>query len=99
MKTLLAAVLVLPLLAPTASAGPRRRAAGPRESYPNCSMVTGSSAVTFTRNEGWTVAPFAVPTRPIAYTYGLASMVDELDSLVAWHRDDLLLSTDGGCSW
>jgi hypothetical protein len=93
---LVAAALALPAAA--AAAG-RRRAAGPHEAYPACSMVTGSSAVTFTRNEGWTLAPFAVPTQPIAYTYGLAAMVDDLDTLVAWHRDDLLISTDAGCSW
>ncbi len=62
-------------------------------------MVTGNPGVTFTRNEGWTVAPFAQPPRPISYTYGVAAMIDEPDTLVAWHRDDLLISTNAGCSW
>lgn len=62
-------------------------------------MVTGSSAVTFTRNDGFTLAPFAVPPQPIAYTYGVASMIDEADTLVAWQHDDLLISTNAGCSW
>jgi hypothetical protein len=31
-------------------------------------MVTGASAVTFTRNDGFTLAPFAEVPRPIAYT-------------------------------
>lgn len=62
-------------------------------------MVTGSSAVTFTRNDGFTLAPFAVPPQPIAYTYGLASMIDEADTLVAWLNDDLLISDNAGCSW
>ena len=62
-------------------------------------MVTGNSAVTFTRNEGATLVPFAVPPQPIAYTYGVASMIDEADTLVAWSGDDLLISNNAGCSW
>ncbi|HEU4888712.1 MAG TPA: dispase autolysis-inducing protein [Thermoanaerobaculia bacterium] len=88
--------LLLVLALPAAA---RRRAVSPRELYPPCSMVTGSSAVTFTRNDGFTLIPFAVPPQPIAYTYGLASMIDEVDTLVAWHGDDLLISTNAGCSW
>lgn len=62
-------------------------------------MVTGNAAVTFTRNDGATLAPFAVPPQPIAYTYGVASMIEEPDTLVAWLHDDLLISTNAGCSW
>jgi hypothetical protein len=80
-------------------AAARRRAVSPREQYPPCSMVTGSSTVTFTRNEGWTVAPFAEAPQPISYTYGVAAMIDEVDTLVAWNHDDLLISTNAGCSW
>lgn len=88
--------LVLVLALPAAA---RRRAVSPREAYPPCSMVTGSSAVTFTRNEGFTLAPLAVPPQPIAYTYGLAAMIDEVDTLVAWSGNDLLISDNAGCSW
>jgi hypothetical protein len=90
---LLSAVLVFP------AAAARRRAVSPAELYPRCAMVTGNPGVTFTRNEGFTLAPFATPPQPISYTYGVAAMVDEEDTLVAWHRDDLLISTDAGCSW
>ena len=62
-------------------------------------MVTGNSAVTFTRNEGFTLTPFAAAPQPIAYTYGLAAMIDQADTLVAWSGDDLLISDDAGCSW
>lgn len=93
----LSLVTVLVLALPAAAQ--RRRAVTPREVYPPCSMVTGNSAVTFTRNEGFTLAPFAEAPRPISYTYGLATMVDEQDTLVAWHNDDLLISTNAGCSW
>ena len=54
--------------------------------------------MTFTRDEGRTLAPTAEPMTPIAYTWGLVAL-DESDTLLAWHKSDLLLSTDGGCSW
>lgn len=61
-------------------------------------MITGTSAVTFTRDEGRTLAPPAVPLRGIGYTYGVATL-DTPDTVMAWHKDDLLMSTDAGCSW
>ena len=67
--------------------------------YPRCTMVTGSPAVTFTHDEGRTLAPRAESLTPVGYTWGVASMLDEPDTLVAWHKSDLLISTDAGCSW
>jgi photosystem II stability/assembly factor-like uncharacterized protein len=61
-------------------------------------MVTGTGAVTFTRDDGRTLAPTAQPMTPIAYTWGVVAL-DEPDTLLAWHKSDLILSTDGGCSW
>ena len=88
---LLIVLLALPL------AAERRRAVRSPELYPHCAMITGTAAVTFTRDEGRTLAPSSESLQPIAYTYGLAALDD--DSLIAWHRDDLLVSTDAGCSW
>jgi hypothetical protein len=79
-------------------AAARRRAMRTPIPYPPCSMITGTAAVTFTRDDGRTLAPSAEPLTPVAYTYGLAAL-DEPDTLVAWHRDDLLISNDAGCSW
>ena len=61
-------------------------------------MITGTGAVTFTHDEGRTLAPSSESMTPIAYTWGLVAL-DEPDTLLAWHKSDLLLSTDGGCSW
>jgi hypothetical protein len=97
MSRRLTVVLLLALSAVPAFA--RRRASAPRESHPPCSMVLGTAGVTFTRNEGRTLAPTTAPRRPIAYTYGLAAMLDEPHTLVAWHKNDLLLSKDDGCTW
>lgn len=80
-------------------AAAKRRAVRTPAQYPRCAMITGSPAVTFTHDEGRTLAPAAEPLRPIAYTWGVAAMLDEKDTLVAWHKDDLLLSADAGCSW
>jgi len=77
----------------------KRRAAHTPALFPRCSMVTGTAAVTFTHDEGRTLAPSAERLEPVAYTWGVASMLDDLDTLVAWHKDDLLISTDAGCSW
>lgn len=99
MKRPLSALLLLSASLALPASAARRRAVSPAELYPRCAMVTGNPGVTFTRNEGWTLAPFAEPPRPISYTYGVAAMLDELDTLVAWHRDDLLISTNAGCSW
>jgi hypothetical protein len=77
----------------------RRRSVGTRPPFPPCSMITGSGAVTFTHDQGLTLAPAAVPARPISYTYGVTTLPDEPKTVVAWHRDDLLISTDSGCSW
>lgn len=51
------------------------------------------------RNGGVSLIPNAESSRPISYTYGVAVMLDEPDTVAAWNRDDLLLSTDRGCSW
>lgn len=80
-------------------AAARRRAANTPALFPGCSMVMGTGAVTFTLDEGRTLAPAARAIEPVGYTWGVASMLDEAEKLVAWHKDDLLLSRDGGCSW
>lgn len=91
-------LLVLSLvLGFTLEATPRRRAVAIKQ-HPACNSVTGTAGVTFTRDEGRTVAPSNVPLHGIAYTYGLTAL-GAADTLVAWHRDDLLFSDDGGCSW
>jgi hypothetical protein len=77
----------------------RRRAARSPMQFPQCSMITGSAAVTFTLDEGRTLAPSAVPLTPVSYTWGVISMLDDDQTLLAWHRDDLLISTDAGCAW
>lgn len=89
---------VLVLLAIPAVAS-KRRAAGVPRPYPQCAMVLGTGAITFTLDEGQTLAPTAEPLRGLAYTYGLVAMPGQKDTLMAFHRDELLLSTDAGCSW
>jgi hypothetical protein len=74
----------------------RRSVVLPR--YPDCAMVTGTPAVTFTKDEGQAIAPRAEALSGIGYTYGVAAL-DTPDTLLAWHKNDLLLSTDAGCGW
>lgn len=96
-RRFLLSLLVFVIALPAAAAS-RRRASRSPFLYPLCSMVTGTGAVTFTRDEGRTIAATSEPMRPIAYTWGVVAL-DEPDTLLAWHKSDLLLSTDGGCSW
>lgn len=89
-------LLLLVFLAVPAAA--KRRAAHKPELYPRCTMVAGTGAVTFTHDEGRTLAPTAERITPVGYTWGVAAL-DENDTLLAWHKDALLISTDAGCSW
>ncbi len=98
MKHLAITLLLLTSTVPAAAAAPRRSVGKP-SLYPPCAMVTGTAAVTFTHDFGANLAPSAETLRPIAYTYGLAAMLDEPDTVMAWHGDDFLISTNAGCSW
>ena len=90
-------LIVLVASLPTFAA--KRRAVRTPPRYPQCSMITGTAGVTFTHDFGATLAPSAERLQPIAYTYGLAALIDEPETLMAVHRNDLLISTDAGCSW
>src|SRR4051794_1346403 len=54
MKTTIA--LILPLFVAMPLAAQRRRATNPPIPFPGCTMVNGTPAVTFTRDEGRTLA-------------------------------------------
>jgi hypothetical protein len=94
MRKLLLCTLLITL---PAVAAPKRRPSSPPASFPQCSMITGSPAVTFTRNEGASLTRTALALTGIGYTYGLTA-VDE-NTLVAVHKSDLLISNDAGCTW
>jgi hypothetical protein len=96
-RALLFTAVILSLAGPAGAAG-RRRAAATPDLFPQCSMITGSAAVTFTRDAGRTLAPTATSLSGIGYTFGVATL-DEPGVVVAWHRNDLLRSDDHGCSW
>lgn len=93
------AVFLLSLSTIAFSAEARRRAVTPPANQPPCAMITGTASVTFTRNEGVTLARSTASAKPLTYTYGVATLIDEDHTVMAWNRDDLLISTDGGCSW
>lgn len=79
------------------NAATRRHASAPPP-LPPCGMVTGTPAVTFTRDEGRTFAPTAERLSGIGYTYGL-SPLDTPGTLLSWHKNTLSISTDYGCNW
>jgi photosystem II stability/assembly factor-like uncharacterized protein len=89
----LALTLSLPLAAQA-----RRRATTAPVPFPGCSVVNGTPAVTFTRDEGRTLAPVAQALTGVGYTYGLAAL-DTPGTMLSWHKATLSLSHDYGCSW
>lgn len=65
---------------------------------PECSIVEGTGAVTFTSDRGATLAPTAVKLTGIGYTAGLVAL-DTPNVLLATFNTTLLRSTNAGCSW
>ena len=91
-------VVVVLIFATSLHAEGRRRVVAFPPPFPPCAMITGSAAVTFSRDHGATLAPTAERLSGIGYTYGLAAL-DTPSTLLAWHKSDLILSNDDGCSW
>lgn len=65
---------------------------------PACTSVRGTAAVTFTLDEGATLAPTTESLQGLGYTYGLVAL-DTPNTLLAEHQGKLLRSTDAGCTW
>ncbi len=64
-----------------------------------CATVTGTAGVTFTRDEGATLTPTATRMNQTEYTPGLVVLPGNGRHLMAQHANELLESTDGGCTW
>src|SRR5262245_1331416 len=66
---------------------------------PRCSRVAATTAVTFTKDQGITLAPTAgKPLRGIIYTPGLVAL-DTPNHLLAASAGKILQSRDAGCTW
>jgi hypothetical protein len=89
-------ILLTVFLAPVLY-GQRRRAVVV-QSFPPCSVVEGTPGVTFTRDEGATLAPVAQPLQGTVYTYGLAAL-DVPRTFLSFHGNTLSISSDDGCHW
>lgn len=64
---------------------------------PACNVIAGTSTVTFTRNEGQTLA-LTPPPAGTFYTTGLVAL-EAPNTLLASTNGVLLRSTDAGCTW
>ncbi len=65
---------------------------------PQCDLVSGTPAVTFSKDTGATFAPVTGQLPDVAYTAGLA-VLRAPGHLLAETSGDVLRSTDGGCTW
>jgi Sortilin, neurotensin receptor 3, len=97
MKTTLTLVLTLSVALPLAAQSRRRATTAPCP-IPGCMMVNGTPGVTFSCDEGRTLAPRAQTLSGVGYTYGLAAL-DTPGAMLSWHKSTLSLSNDNGCSW
>ncbi|MCF6470614.1 dispase autolysis-inducing protein [Nonomuraea sp. MG754425] len=94
-----AAIAILPAMPAAAADEPEAALNGVgRWQQPHCDTVTGDGSVTFTRDEGRTIAPTSQVLRPIVYTSGLVTL-DEPGRLLAMSNNVLLASKDAGCGW
>ncbi|MCE9577886.1 MAG: dispase autolysis-inducing protein [Deltaproteobacteria bacterium] len=84
--------VVTPDAAPTADAAP------PVWTAPTCTTIVGTGGVTFSRDQGATLAPTNPVLTATRYTKGLA-VLDEPGRIVAGHDGTVILSLDSGCSW
>ena len=65
---------------------------------PSCRRIVGTGAVTFTSDEGATLAPTTQRLRGTSYTLGLVAL-DAPDVLLAVQDRTLLRSANAGCRW
>lgn len=65
---------------------------------PNCRSVTGTGAVTFSSDQGATLAPMDQMITPVTYTFGLVAL-GKPGAMLAGSGEEILASADAGCSW
>lgn len=88
------AVLLLGLAAPPAVATP-----GGHWQSPRCAVVTGDGSISFTRDDGHTIAPTSVAPKPVQYRFGIVPLARANTLLGVDSRGDVHTSVDAGCSW
>ncbi|WP_029138473.1 sialidase family protein [Nakamurella lactea] len=72
--------------------------AAPHWGTPDCATVTGADgALSFTTDDGATIAPTAGKLTPVAYTHLTA--LSEPNTLIGFSKGMIQRSTDAGCSW
>jgi hypothetical protein len=65
---------------------------------PDCRSVTGTGAVTFSGDQGATLAPMDQTITPVTYTFGLVAL-GKPGAMLAGSGEEILASADAGCSW
>jgi hypothetical protein len=65
---------------------------------PECSLVKGTAAITFSNDDGQTLAPTSGTLNGVGYTDGLIAL-DLPNTLLATYNSTILYSEDAGCSW
>jgi photosystem II stability/assembly factor-like uncharacterized protein len=87
-----AAATALCLVPVAAQAAP-----APGWTTPDCSVISGDGAFSYTADDGATIAATATAITPQAYSH-LAAL-DRRDALVGVTKNTIQISRDAGCSW
>jgi photosystem II stability/assembly factor-like uncharacterized protein len=97
-SVLLFALAVVLLVAGSAPVTAQDARGGKAWDVPTCEIVSGTGAVTYTRDEGATLTPTSRPLIGTKYTWGLA-VLDTPNTLLAVQDRTLLRSGNAGCRW
>ncbi|HEX7183218.1 MAG TPA: dispase autolysis-inducing protein [Thermoanaerobaculia bacterium] len=100
MKKLLVNTTVFALTLGAASAAGAQEIGPPTSAWkvPACQRIVGSSAVTFTQDDGATLTPGTRPLTGTTYALGLVAL-DTPNTLLAAVGSVIYRSTDAGCRW
>jgi len=93
-----AALMVIALSAVPAAAQISIRPVAKWE-VPDCRVLSGSSSVAITDDEGATLAVAGRPLSPTDYAYGMAVLPDAPNTILLAHNRTLQRSTSAGCRW
>lgn len=66
---------------------------------PTCNTVSGTASITFSHNEGQTLAAGDGALSGVTYLWGVSAMPGRPGHMVALKDQRLLFSTDAGCTW
>jgi hypothetical protein len=91
---LVGAVVLTGLVAPSAGAAPHEHWESPQ-----CGKVAGDGSLSFTRDDGRSIAPTSSAPQPVQYEFAVAPLSTANTVLSVDNHGTVQASPDAGCSW